>query len=199
MKRVLMLTIWVSLVIGVIPTVKAQCVGDSLPPEVRALIGMKLPPKGVNMAPASIPRFFEVNGALLVDSGEKADSVLAYAEGLFEGKWPIFLLERIYHPDRTMEILDARVLPANLLDWRLVNGKPERNSGHFRLSERCRVNDKDERVILGLVKPEHGKEYCAHFSKRVKQAWHMDMKSGCLAPIATQGLQCEYITMNDCY
>lgn len=198
MKIILKFATWGVLAIGTIPVANAQCIGDSLPPEVRTLIGMKLPPKIVGMKQAGIPGFSRVNGALLVDSGEKTDSVLAYSEGLFEGKWSIFFLERIY-PDMSIEILDAQVLPANLLDWRLVNGKPEGNSGRFRLSERCRANDKDERIILGLVKPEHGKEDCAHFSKRVKQAWQMDMKSGCLTPIATSGLKCEYITMNDCY
>ena len=182
-----------------VSAINAQCGDDSLPPEVKALIGKKLPPKVSGMKQAEIPKFIDVGGALLVDSGEAVTTVLAYSEGVFAGKWTVFFMERTYQPSQEKEILDARMLPANLLDWRLKNDIPEGNSGQYKLSGRCRINDKDERVILGLVRPERGKSDCAHFSKRIKQAWQMDMKLGCLIPIATKDLQCEYITMNDCY
>lgn len=185
--------------VGTASVGKAQCGNDSLPSEVKALIGMKLPPKVAGMKQAEIPGFIEVNGAVLADSGEKNISVLAYSEGVLDGEWAVFFVERIYNPDRTKEVLDARILPANLLDWRLVNGKPMENNGQYRLSGRCHANGEDTRVILGLIKPERGKEDCGHFSRRIKQAWEMDLKSSCLVPIAIQGLKCEYITMNDCY
>lgn len=184
---------------GVSSAINSQCGDDSLPPEVKALIGKKLPPKIAGISPSEIPNFIEANGALLVDSGDTAISVLAYSEGVLAQKWPVFFMVRIYHPSRETEILDARILPANLLDWRLKNGVVEENSGHYKLSGRCRANKEDARIILGLVRTERGKEGCSHFSRRIKQAWQMDVKSGSLALVATQGLQCEYITMNDCY
>ena len=71
--------------------------------------------------------------------------------------------------------------------------------GRFSLSENCRSSEEDERMIFGLVKPEKGKETCSHFSKRVKLAWKIDRESGKITPMPTQGLQCFYLTMDDCF
>lgn len=178
---------------------KPQCGDDTLPQVVKALIGVRLPPLFVGVKQAGILSFIEVNGAVIADSADENGSVIAYSEGVFKGKWTVFFVERIFHPDRSKVILDARILPADLLDWRMVNGEPAPNIGQYKFSGRCRANKEDARTILGLVRPERGKEDCAHFSSRIKQAWEMDRERNCLLPVATQGLKCEYITMNDCY
>lgn len=175
----------------------AQGADDVLPPEVRALVGMKVPPKIVGKEPSPIPDFYYLGGAL-VDEDVKQDSSLAYSEGVVAGKWPVFIVRRIAS-DRSAEILDARVLPDNLIGWRF-NGKDiEYLKGRYTFSEHCQIEEKDLQLIFGLVKPEKGKSDCAHFSRRVKLAWQIDRQSGRITSIPTKGVKCEYITMSACY
>lgn len=171
---------------------------EPLPPEVKKLIGMKLPPEIINMKQREIPGFVTVRGGILAGPEKEDTSAITYAEGLLDEKITVFFIERIY-PDRTMEILDARLLPAALLSWRLEEGKPTRGSGRYRLSAHCRVNKSNSRNILGLIRPEEGKESCAHFSRQIKQAWRLDTDSSRLVSISSKELECEYITMDSCY
>ncbi len=169
---------------------------DAMPSEVQVLIGMKIPPKVKGTARASIPNFVSKGGEW---------GAISYEEGMVGGKWPVFIVERI-DADRSLEILDVQMLPINLIDWRYVDGKFKNKSEHFKfvknrlsLSEKCRADENDQRMIFGLIKQEIGKEACSHFSKLVQQAWMIDRQSGKITPIPTKDLQCFYLTMDDCF
>jgi hypothetical protein len=196
--------------------VSAQGADDKLPPEVRVLIGMKLPAvriEGtdikrapwakplssdyVRMSPARVPGFIYAGGALVYEN-DKSINWLAYSEVLADGKWPVFIIERIYE-DKSTEILDAQMLPAKLLEWPYVDKQLKHYlEDRFRFSESCRTGSEDNRIIFGLVKPERDKFDCGHFSRRVKIAWLIDPQTGRIKPISTQGLQCYFLTMSEC-
>ena len=190
----------------------AYCGDIPVPPEVQALISMKLPPvriEGkdiksvkpyppdfVRMVPTSIPEFIYVDGALIYEN-DKPKYSLGYSAGFADGKWPVFTLERIYE-DKSKEILDAQMLPAELIEWQLVDKKTKHLKGRFRLSESCRASSEDNRIIFGLVKAERGKSDCGHFSRRVKMAWLIDQQTGRINPMSARGLQCYFLTMSEC-
>lgn len=186
------------------------------PPEVQALIGMKIPPRTKmvrvtnkqtgetqemeKMAPGVIPGFTDVGGEMLAYSKD------SYAIGLKEGfihKIPVFVVDRLDYKNFNLKIVDAQALPPELLEWRLVAGKIDYVSGRYRLSADCEFKDKTKDVsryvrLLGLVKPEKGKTDCAHNSDQVKQAWGIDGRNSRIESIPTEGLKCAYITMDDC-
>lgn len=202
---------WMLVVAG-----NAYCGDIPLPPEVQALIGMKLPPVRVEgkdikiapwvkpfppdyvrMSPASVPGFNHIGGALFFEN-DKPKYSLAYSEGLANGKWPVFIIERIYE-DKSKVILDAQMLPAELLEWPYVDKQLKHYlADRFRFSQSCRSGSEDNRIIFGLVKPEQGKSDCGHFSRRVKMAWLIDPQTGRIKPLSTHGLQCYFLTMGEC-
>lgn len=177
-----------------LPVSNAQGADNAMPPEISSLIGMKLPPKVVGKKAADIPEFIYLGSAL---RSEESGSSLAYDEGLAGGKWPVFLIERIYK-DKTTVILDAQMLPANLMEWRFVGGQFTFLKDRFKLSDRCQSGSEDTRIIFGLVKAEKGKSDCGHISKRVKQAWKIDRQSGQITPMPIQGLQCYFLEISEC-
>ncbi|MDD5472266.1 MAG: hypothetical protein PHP05_10170, partial [Sideroxydans sp.] len=141
--------------------------------------------------------FYEVTGALL-GQDERQENELAYGEGVVANKWDVFIVER-FSADKSVEILDAQMLPANLIEWRLDDGNRKYLEGRYRFSVNCYAEEKASHLIFGLVKPVKGKSDCAHFSKRVKLAWQVDRQSGRITPIPAKGVKCEYITMSACY
>ncbi|MBU1777704.1 MAG: hypothetical protein KJ899_13850 [Gammaproteobacteria bacterium] len=174
----------------------APIADEPLPPEVKKLIGMKIPPKVVEKKGGSVPDFIGFEGmALIVDFESGID--LGYRAGFVGGKWPVLLVSR-HFPDRSQVILDVQMLPENLIAWKLVNGKPSYLYGRYRLSPRCRAGDEDIPLVVGLMKQEEGKETCAHYSGRVNRAWQIDRQNGHLTPLSTEDMQCYYISMNDC-
>jgi len=179
-----------------LPVSNAQGADNAMPPEVSSLIGMKLPPKITveGNRTADIPEFIYLGGAL---RSEESGVSLAYDEGLASGKWPVFLIERIYE-NKTTVILDAQMLPANLMEWRFVGGQFTFLKNRFKLSDRCKGEGEDTRLIFGLVKAEKGKSDCGHTSKRVKQAWQIDRQSGRITPMPTNGLQCYFLEISEC-
>ncbi len=170
---------------------------EPLPPEVKKLIGMKLQPKVVGRVPAHIPGFYEVTGALL-GQDERHENELAYGEGVVANKWAVFIVER-FLADKSVEILDAQMLPENLIEWRIDEGNRKYLEGRYRFSVNCHTEEKASHHIFGLVKTEKGKSDCAHFSKQVKLAWRVDRQSGRITPTSSKGMRCEYITMSACY
>ena len=177
----------------------AQAADAAMPPEVKALIGMKLPPLVVGKAAASIPNFISHGGSLL---DEQSGEMLAYNEGIVGGKWPVFVVQRI-NKERYLEVLDAQLLPADLLDWRFVDGEFKNNSDHFKfvkgrysLSQSCQPDE--GQIIFGLIKPENGKETCEHDTSRVKRAWNINRQNGKISSKSTKGLSCHYLLENQC-
>lgn len=196
----------------------AYCRDISLSPDVQALVGMKISPVvkgGVSVASGSIPGFLVLGSSAAV-TGSGSDAIIEgryiwFQTGVASGRPMLFVMGG--HKDLTTKIFDVLMLPPDLIDWyfegdfeyEFQHHKADTDrhfkwrTGRFTLSESCRSNKNDERLILGLIKQEKGKETCSHYSKRVKQAWLIDKQSGRLTPISTRGLQCHYISMDDCY
>lgn len=199
----------------------AYCRDISLPPEVQALIGMKIPPVIKGEAGGSIPGFFVLGSSAAVTGSGSSPIIegmeIGFETGVLASGRPM-LFVRGHDKNLTTKIFDALMLPPDLIDWyfegnfeyALQHGQahPDRyfkwywqtgQTGRFILSETCWSHKGDDRYIIGLIKQEKGKETCSHYSKRVKQAWLINKQSGRLAPISTRGLQCHYISMDDCY
>jgi hypothetical protein len=169
----------------------ALAADDSIPAELRVLIGTKLSPhvseKG-QIGRADIPNFISKNAT---------GGSLSFLEGVFSEKWPAFVVTRD-NKDMSVEILDIQMIPSKLLDWKFVAGKFKNIEGRFSLSNPCRASEDDDRWIVGLIKPEKGKADCGHNSKRIKQTWLIDQQTGHITPIASKGLQCYYMAIGSC-
>lgn len=175
----------------------ARGADEAMPPEVKALIGTKIPPKVKNHTPADhIPNFISREWALIDD---RSDRRLAYTSGYFLGKWPVIIIERIYR-DKTIEILDAHLLPENQIEWQFINGEFKDLDGRYRIGF-CRIagTDNYKQIILGLVQSEKNKTDCSHFSRHVKSVWKLDQEDGHLIAMSTKNVQCNYETLNSCY
>ena len=170
---------------------RAYAAEDSMPPEVKALIGTRIPPyvssKG-QIGRADIPNFVSKNSSW---------ASISFEEGVFSGKWPAFIVERD-NKDMSTEILDIQMIPKELIDWEFVGGQFQNVEGRYSLSEHCKSREDDERWIVGLVKPEKGKADCGHNSKRIKQTWMVDQQTGRITPISPKGLQCYYMAISSC-
>jgi hypothetical protein len=173
----------------------ALAADEAMPAEVKALIGMKFPPLVIGKAAAHVPRLVVKDGEVM--RNDNAGGVLALDLGLFADKWPILVAEKI-SKERAMEITDVLMLPQDLIDWRLINGKFEGVAGRFDLSTHCRANDEDHRIILALDKPEKGNETCEHYTKRLHRAWLVDEMTGRIRKIPTEGLSCHYLAEDPC-
>jgi hypothetical protein len=168
----------------------AQCADEPLPPEVKALIGMKIPPKIAGKEPGHIPNFIRFGESMLNRQigSETMKAELGYSEGMVGKKWPVFIVSAI-HDDRTLEILDAQLLPMKLINWRYMNGKIERlKKGNFLIfSAWCQYANGDGRIIFGLEDPkvEHD-----GYSSRIERAWEIDMQNGHIKSIPTHRIKC---------
>lgn len=204
---------WVALALLVV-TGEAAC-RDPNPPEVQALVGMKIAPQikarlfyannekkaqyREIQAQGDIPGFVDLGGTLL--STSKASFSLGLSEGFVNGT-PVFLIDKIDANSRR-EIVDAQVLPNEMIEWNLVDGKTAYLPNRYRLSSNCEFKGRLKRAeqftrLIGLVKPEKGKRHCAHDSDSVVKAWGIDKGSGLITSLPTNSIRCHYIAMDDC-
>ncbi len=167
---------------------------EPLPPEVKKLIGMKIPPKVVGRDPSELPNFIGVSGSMLnrkLDNSQ-ADAEIIYEEGVFNRKWAVFFVYAS-HTDKTREILDARMLPEKLLNWRYRNGKITRlEEGDFLIfSGHCYYNDNDpstnNRIVFGLEDPKFEHD---GYTTRIERAWEIDQQTGRIKSISATGIAC---------
>lgn len=167
---------------------------EVLPPEVNAMIGMKIPPKE-NGRGGDIPKFTRLGGALVQE--DELGNALAYEEGLIDGKWSVFVVERILR-DKTTEILDVQLLPVSLIQWQFVGEKVVFLKNRYQLSNHCQKQPDDSRIIFGLVKARRGKSDCGHFSQNVERAWQINKSTGQISSVPANGLQCYFLEISEC-
>lgn len=163
----------------------AQAGDDALPPEVKALIGMKIPSK-IPGVPGSIPRWLSLWGAGIVNT--------IYFDELQRENITILTIELIDTKDQTISILDARVISRNPkeLQYYVKDGKPEQKndlSGYMITSSCQRKNSEENELILGMWRFDSGPK-CGATSTLVKKAWLLDPKSGRLTDIPSKGVFC---------
>lgn len=163
---------------------------EPLPLEVRKLIGMKIPPKVVGREPSELPKFIPFSSGMLNrklgDESHRAE--LGYDEGVVDKKWPVFIVS-VIHSDKTIEILDARLLPKNKVNWRYTNGKiePLEKGSFYIFSAYCLHGKGDGRIVFGLEDPKVERK---GFSTRIERAWEIDQQSGHIKSISTRNITC---------
>jgi hypothetical protein len=178
---------------------------DKNPPEVKALIGMRIFSDNPATPHGDIPGFHQVNGSVIA---EITDQSMPYSLLLKEGflnSTPVFLICKKNKGATAIEVLDAQAIPPELYEYRLNLKKKDSPPvdyllGRYRLSEYgCSYGDTSkDQIIIGLVKPEVGKKDCGHYSRQVGRAWKIDSKTGRIGKMSTAKLQCYYLTMGNC-
>ncbi len=116
----------------------------------------------------------------------------------FIGKESGFVVDRI-EPDLTYIILDGRTVPQELMSYAIVDGKgvfSEKRIQKHRITP-CELEKTGEPVI-GLMRPEVGKEGCEHWSRQVKEAWRLNAQSEKLEDISPKGVRCYYGAESGC-
>lgn len=163
---------------------------EPLPPEVKKLIGMKIPPKIIGKSGAPIPKFLSFGGGMLNRQiGDAASwAELIYEEGTVEEKWAAFIVYAS-HADKSRVILDARLLPRELINWRFENGKIKwlENEEKLIFSIFCHHGGGNDRIIFGLEDPKYERD---GYSTRIERAWEVDPQTGRIKSIPTQGIIC---------
>ncbi len=163
----------------------AEGVEESLPSEVRALVGMKIP----DMEPSGkggIPGWHSKRGTLL---GKQRVGV----EELYRGSTFIFLVSGLDETGKNRTVLGVQVLPLNLLSYYEKDGELmfTRHSKKYQFESLC-YRQKGE-IVVGLMRPERGSEDCRHTTKQIKRAWSIDEQSGRISEISTQGVSCSFM------
>lgn len=178
---------------------------DKNPPEVKALIGMRISSDNPATPHGDIPGFHPVNGSVIAEIEDQSLPYLLLLKEGFLNNTPVFLIGKKNKGRTATEVLDAQVIPPELYEFSLnpkKKGSPPVDDipGRYSLSEGCSYNivGNDERIIIGLVKPEIGKEDCAHYSRRVGRAWRIDRKTGRIDAIPTKGLRCYCVAEGNC-
>lgn len=167
------------------------------PPEIKALVGMKIPPAIEGKASGSIPNFvLKASGGV---GGELDDgSNFTIEEGLYANKWHVLITSRFFEWNWGEEILAVLVLPEKLRDWEYRNGVFEPRQEGLPLSHRCRASEEDKRVIVGFYEQRMGKDCAYAKSGKVKRAWMFDVHKRAFLPISTKGLWCEDPVDEEC-
>ena len=168
---------------------------DKIKSELMALVGMKIPPAIPYKKQGEIPGWHS-HGSIHVGS----NAIPIYGENGYIGNEGGFVL--IYFDNEmTRTVVDARVLPLNLLRFDLKDGKRVwRKDANKRFSvESCKKTGSED-AIIGLMSPERGKEGCLHYSWQVKMAWRVNVATSKLEEISPKGLSCFFPNGEDeCY
>jgi hypothetical protein len=97
----------------------------------------------------------------------------------------------------SITILDAQLLPPQAQfdkDGSLIRSQV--NSQLYVFEHAC-VSTRNEKVV-GMVRPEPGKEHCEHLSRQVQRAWKIDKKTGKITEVSPQGISCHWVTSLSC-
>ncbi|MBU1214990.1 MAG: hypothetical protein KKF58_05800 [Gammaproteobacteria bacterium] len=163
----------------------AQCADEPLPPEVKKLIGMRIPAKAGDVVPG-----WKVMGAGIFGVKTGAGQELGY-ELLYQQDISILVTDEL-DSDHSRTIIDARILPRQLLTYKVEGGKAVRkkNANRMYFVEHGCKSENYEAVVVGLVRSENSKIGCEHWSSQVKRAWSIDVDSGRISEISPRGVSC---------
>lgn len=182
----LKLTRLVPLLLATAALTLSACVSAEIEPlEVKALVGMKIPPAIAGKARGSIPNF-------VLKEGEGR-----FEDGVYADKWYVLIATSV-DENLTTEILAVLVLPEKLRSWEYRNGefKPRREG--FPFSYQCHASEDDKRVIVAFYEQRIGKNCAYARSDKVKRAWMFDVHKRAFFPIPTKGLWCEDAIDEEC-
>ncbi|WP_126462782.1 hypothetical protein [Sulfuritortus calidifontis] len=159
---------------------------------IEQLIGLRIPPKILGSKQGDLPGWNTLGGSILSSNGNTILIERGYIKD--EGGFVLIQVDR----DMTRTVIDGRRLPINLLRYQLQNGKLawRKNAINRYGIERCEKKG-DVGVYVGLMKPEHGKEGCLHYSRQVKMAWRLNEKTTKLDDVSPVGVYCFYPDAED--
>lgn len=187
----------VPLLVATVALTLSACVSAEIePPEIKALIGMKIPPAIEGKASGNIPDFVSVGSLLGVDFEDGFS--FAFEEGLYANKWYVLIASRFFEWFRGEEIVAVLVLPEKLRNWEYRNGIFEPRREGLPFSRRCRSSEDDKRVIVAFYEQRIGKNCVYARSDKVKRAWMFDVHKRAFFPIPTKGLWCEDPVDEEC-
>lgn len=159
---------------------------EPLPPEVKKLIGMKIPAKAGDVVPG-----WKVIGAGMLVINSNAEKKLGY-ELLYQKNISIFLVD-VMNGDRNRTIIDVRVLPRQLLNYTVRDEQIvfKKNANHFYMFEHnCQRGSDKSVLVVGLTRPEDDKTGYTHWSSQVRRAWVIDQGTGKISEVLPQGISC---------
>ncbi len=158
---------------------KTGYVRDKNPPEVEALIGKKF-------SGDHVPGWDLLRDTLLTDEHDVPPIGLVYLE---HNGMTIFLTEIVGLNGANSTVLDAQVLPKEA-EFNKETGEllqTKENASRYVFGY-C-FNSNDERLV-GMMRPQKGKELCGHKTKLVQRAWKIDTKTGHITEISPTGVTC---------
>lgn len=168
----------------------AQGADEALPPEVKVLIGMKIPAKAGDVVPG-----WNVMGAGMLGVKTETGLALGY-ELLYQQNISIFVIDA-KDKDLNRAILDAHVLPRQLMNYNVNVGEIvfKKNASQFYEFVHSCKREPYEPLVVGLVRPEPG--VAMGWSEQVRRAWAIDSQTGHITNISTQGVSCFVETGTD--
>lgn len=170
----------------------AQCADEALPPEVQSLIGMKI--QSEKQGEFGRIKNWESKGWSTLNIFPKPNQTMGVEE-LYQGDMSIFVIELMDKSDWSMTILDAQVLPRQMLNYSVKNGKIvwKKSLRTYRFESGCYRKTNPKERIVGLIRPENGKEDCTHETKQVKRAWKIDQESGHVSETLSDRVLCYFM------
>lgn len=159
---------------------------------IEQLIGLRIPPKVLGSKQGDLPGWNSSGGSILSSDGP----TIIYENGYIndEGGFVLIQLDK----DMTRTVIDGRRIPINLLRYQLRNGKlTSRKDAAKKYTVTPCEKKNDDGVYIGLMKPEHGKEGCLHYSKQVKMAWRLNEKTKKLDDVSPVGVYCFFPNAED--
>ncbi len=181
--------IWICLCWLSFLLVNAQAADGALPPEVKALIGMKIPPKAPGRQ-GDVPGWLDLDGKGIVNS--IGFSILQ------KDKVTILAIDSVDPKDQTKTILDVRMIPGRLLNRYIQDGQVQLKKNDmqlYRITTACLRHDiqESEGVLMAMWRYEPGTTNCGGPSSLVKNAWLLNPESGELTNVSTDGVTCREI------
>lgn len=159
--------------------------------EIMSLIGLKIAPTP-NGKQGDIAGWHSLSG-----SSVSSSTCSVYLENGYMRNEGGFILVQL-DKDMTRTVRDGRVVSKDLLRYELKNEKLAWRKDAVKKYgvENCeKAGEKD--AVIGLMRPERGKEGCLHYSKQVKMAWRVNAKTCKLEEIPSNGVVCFFPDAED--
>lgn len=170
---------------------------DKNPPEVDALIGMRIPPRAPGKQ-GNIPGWVSRTSRSF-HHGTKPLDTLSGIEEIYRPNMVALIVDKLEKKNLERVILDAQVLPMELMPYRIRRGELVwKNNWHKYYG--INVCEKEgEAYIVGLMRPETGKKDCNHETHQVKRAWRVEKNTGHIEEISPRSVHCYFdLAEDDC-
>jgi hypothetical protein len=184
-----------ALLLIILGTTPAGHARDVNPPEVQALIGMRIPAKAPGRY-GSVPGWNASGGGIM----QETNGVSLSFTHLTNNRLVVLAISKNIESDWSRVILDAKALPLGMLSYRLLRGKPvPKKNAHlyFSLYGWCK-RDAEDSLILALARPEPDKENCEHDTQQIGLAWEINPQTGKIESTPTEGVSCTHVAGDSC-